>query len=218
MFRLCVGMLGCFLLTLVFGSVFDSSVDARVRTRSESYKPKEMKKEIMPFILYDDITYASFIPSGYMGDFGVLKLDTQSVTSPKVGARCISVRYSSEYQEEKWAGVYWQNPALNWGDKNGGKNLSKAKFLTFWARGESGKEVVIEFGIGGIESRKFNGDSGEASIGPIFLSKKWEKYIIDLKKVNLKQIIGGFFWIATIDDNPNGLIFYLDEIKYTRKK
>lgn len=32
--------------------------------------------------------------------------------------------------------------------------------------------------------------------------------------LDLSHLIGGFFWAASKDDNPNGATFYLDDIKY----
>jgi hypothetical protein len=49
---------------------------------------------------------------------------------------------------DQWGGVVWQHPANDWGDANGGFNLTGAKKLTFWARGEKGGEKVsFEFGL-----------------------------------------------------------------------
>ena len=56
--------------------------------------------------------------------------------------------------------------------------------------------------------------SDAASIGPITLENKWKKYDIDLAGKDLKKIIGGFCWAASRDDNPNGFVLYLDEIRF----
>jgi hypothetical protein len=57
-------------------------------------------------------------------------------------------------------------------------------------------------------------DSDSATIGPVILNKEWTQYAIDLKGKDLSYIIGGFCWSTNIDNNPEGVIFYLDEIKY----
>ena len=41
-----------------------------------------------------------------------------------------------------WTGIAWQNPANDWGDLPGGYDLTGAKKLTFWARGEFGIEIL----------------------------------------------------------------------------
>ena len=57
-------------------------------------------------------------------------------------------------------------------------------------------------------------DSDSAAIGPIELTKEWQKYTIDLAGKDLSNIIGGFCFAASKDDNPNGFIIYLDDIIY----
>ena len=111
-----------------------------------------------------------------------------------------------------WAGIYWQQPANNWGEKKGGYNLTGASKLTFWARGANGGEKIAEFKVGGITGEFPDSDS--ASIGPIELNKEWQKYTIDLKDRDMSHIIGGFCWAASKDDNPNGFVMYLDDIIY----
>jgi hypothetical protein len=64
------------------------------------------------------------------------------------------------------------------------------------------REKIVEFKIGGI-SVEFP-DSDSASICPVELTKSWTKYTIDLKGRDLSNIIGGFCFAASRDDNPNG--------------
>jgi hypothetical protein len=110
-----------------------------------------------------------------------------------------------------WAGIYWQHPPNNWGSKPGGFDLSKFKRLTFRARGAKGGEKV-EFKMGGITGDQ--GDSDSASAGPQVLTKQWKTYTIDLAGKNLTHIIGGFCWVASRDDNPQGFTIYLDDVRY----
>jgi len=115
-------------------------------------------------------------------------------------------------QGARWAGMYWQNPPNNWGEKKGGFDLTGAKKLTFWARGENGGERIEEVKMGGI-----NGtypDSDIASAGPIILTRDWQQYSIDLLGKDLSYISGGFVWATNLDVNPNGCTFYLDDIRY----
>ncbi|MCL2799031.1 MAG: hypothetical protein FWD54_01945 [Endomicrobia bacterium] len=168
-----------------------------------------------PFAVY--VEYNSkenhFAPSGWMGDYGDLKLNLASTESPRSGNYCIKTTYSAKMtQGAGWAGIYWQQPANNWGEKKGGYDLTGATKLTFWARGAVGGEKIAEFKMGGITGEFPDSDS--AAIGPVELKKEWQKYTIDLKGKDLSHIIGGFCWAASKDDNPNGFIFYLDDIIY----
>ena len=159
-----------------------------------------------------------FIPSGWMGD-GEYEEDHLSLNEaweeePFSAPLCIKVSYTPG--PKKWAGIYWQNEPDNWGDKKG-KNLSREgfKFITFWAKGEKGGEVV-EFKAGGINAGKKFKDSFDAKTEPkrVMLSKKWQKFTIDLSGKNLSNVIGGFCWVAAKTSNPEGLTFFLDDIQY----
>ncbi len=178
-------------------------------------KPEGKKIEPIPFYVYADRSSVNnhFIPSGWMGDFGDIKYDGASKEDPYLGDTCIKVVYSGKASNgARWAGIYWQNPANNWGTIDKGYDLSKATKLTFWARGAKGGERIEEFKLGGIMG-EFS-DSDAAGIGPVILNKEWTQYTIDLKGKDLSYIIGGFCWATNVDVNPEGATFYLDEIKY----
>jgi hypothetical protein len=178
-------------------------------------KAEGKKKESMPFYVYADRSSINnhFIPSGWMGDFGDVKFELGSKEDPYLGDTCIKTTYTGKAsQGARWAGIYWQNPPNNWGTVDKGFDLSKATKLTFWARGAKGGERIEEFKLGGLMG-EFS-DSDSAGIGPIILNKEWTQYTIDLKGKDLSYIIGGFCWAANVDMNPDGAVFYLDEIKY----
>ena len=154
-----------------------------------------------------------YIPSGYMGDYPDLTIDTASFENPHAGTTCIKIVYTNAAsQGARWAGVYWQNPANNWGDRKGGFDLSGAARLTFWARGENGGERIEEFKIGGIAG--LYPDSDIAGIGPVLLTAEWKQYEVDLRGKDLSYISGGFAWATNLDVNPEGATFYLDDIRY----
>jgi hypothetical protein len=178
-------------------------------------KPETKKQENVPFYVFADrgSTTNHFIPSGYMGDYGDIKLDNASKEDPYLGDTCIKIIYTGKVtQGARWAGIYWQNPANNWGVVDAGYDLSKATKFTFWARGAKGGERIEEFKVGGIMG-EFS-DSDTATIGPVVLNKEWTQYTIDLKGKDMSYIIGGFCWTTNVDVNPEGATFYLDEIKY----
>jgi hypothetical protein len=178
-------------------------------------KPAIRIQEEMPFYVYQDKSSMKnhFVPSGWMGDYGDVKLNTGSIEMPYLGNTCIKVIYSGKGTKRgRWAGIYWQQPANNWGTVDTGFNLSKATKLTFWARGARGRERIEQFKIG--EIKGVFGDSDAAGIYNIILKKEWTKYTIDLKGKDLSYIIGGFCWATNADVNSNGATFYLDEIRY----
>lgn len=178
-------------------------------------KPEVKGPEKLPFYVYLDRGSVNnhYIPSGWMGDHGDVKLDNGSTEDPYMGNSSIKIVYTGKAaQGARWAGIYWQNPANNWGEKAGGYDLSNAAKITFWARGEKGGERVEEFKAGGLFG-EFS-DSDVAGIGPVILTKEWKQYTIDLKGKDFSSIIGGFCWATNVDVNPEGATFYLDEIRY----
>lgn len=152
----------------------------------------------------------NFYPSGYMGDGQHHPDRIQINTGWKDNchtAPCIKVSYVPG--PDGWAGVYWQYPDKNFGEKPG-RELKGAKKLVFWARGEKGGEIV-SFKVGGINQLEHK-DSLEASLGPVELTTEWKEFEIDLTGADTSSVIGAFAWIASKDGNPQGLTFYLDDI------
>ncbi len=177
--------------------------------------PQTKQAEKVPFYVYADRRSVGnhYVASGYMGDYGDVKIDLSWKDNAYLGDTCVKTIYSGKNsQGAHWAGVYWQNPANNWGAADGGYDLRAATKVTFWARGENGGERIEEFKIGGMMG-EFS-DTDTASVGPVILPKDWQQYTIDLKGKDLSYISGGFAWATNIDVNPEGATFYLDEIKY----
>ena len=174
-------------------------------------------KSFPEFIIYQDKNSSThYTPSGYMPTGECIKMDDGWQQNCRDGKTCIKVIYDVPCSNKgrHWAGVYWLHPADNWGDKKGGYNLTGAKRLVFWARGEKGGEQIAEFKIGGVGMNREYPDSDAASIGPVILTNQWREYTIDLRGKDLSSISGGFAWIANVDDNPLSCIFYIDDIYF----
>lgn len=168
-----------------------------------------------PFPIYTDARSPDnhYVPSGYMGDYSDIKIDATWFDNPHSGTTSLKIVYSNTAsQGARWAGVYWLNPANNWGDREGGFDLTGSTKLTFWARGENGDERIEEFKIGDIKG--LYSDSDNAGIGPVVLTKEWKQYEINLRGKDLSYISGGFAWATNLDVNPDGATFYLDDIRY----
>ncbi|ODS37640.1 MAG: hypothetical protein A7315_03925 [Candidatus Altiarchaeales archaeon WOR_SM1_79] len=153
-----------------------------------------------------------YIPSGWMGDYGDITFD-DNYTIGAYSGTSIKIEYSANASQEKnWTGIYWQDPANNWGNKIGGFDLSGVSNLSFYAKGESGGEQ-IEFFVGGISGKYFDSIQPKVSID-INLTDTWQKYTINLTNKNLSRVIGGFGFATNKSDCPDGCTFYLDEVKY----
>ena len=169
-----------------------------------------------PFYIYSDKGRRDnhFVPSGFMPDGKCISFNDRWQENCHNGKTCIKIVYDVECSKEsqEWAGIYWLNPANNWGRRKGGFNLTGATKLTFWAKGEIGGEQIQEFTIGGVEGDY--PDSDKIVIGPVILSDQWKQYSIDLQGKDLSYISGGFAWSTEVAVNPESCVFYLDEMKF----
>ena len=171
-------------------------------------KPKkELRPAPVPYPVYRDGAQGVWYVSGYMGNTGAMKVDDSCAEKPHSGATCMKVSYSDN---GNWAGIFWQSPANDWGDKPGGANLSKASTLVFWARGEKGGEKVSFF-MGGIKNKAFS-DTANRKLENVTLKKEWTRYRIPLDGEDLSQIKTGFGFNFGGQGRP--FAFYLDDIEY----
>ncbi|TRZ94328.1 hypothetical protein D4R78_06585 [bacterium] len=182
-------------------------------TRAEE-KAASSPKE---FVVYLDRNAKDnhYIPSGWIGDYGDIKMNDQTADSPHAGTTSIQFVYSAKKsQGQGWAGVYWQNPANNWGSKKGGFDLTGMTKLTFWARGAKGGELLQKVMVGMSNKDKTYPDTASVEMGPIELTDSWQQYTVNLVGKDLSYINGGFGWSTTADLNPEGATFYIDDIKF----
>jgi hypothetical protein len=177
-----------------------------------------------PYHVYPDFNDSNrYVPSGFMGDYGAIKLTESWTKNPHSDSICIQVVYSGiATQGKRWAGVYWQHPKGNWGTvPSAGIDLNHYSTLSFWVRGELGGEQIqyVVGGIGGIGSAIPSPypDSLQPVVKTpvIVLTTDWQPQTIHLEGYNLTYVIGGFGWVANNIDNPRGATFYLDDIVYS---
>ena len=168
------------------------------------------KAASLPFTVYSEGGEPGlvFIPSGYMGNYKAIKGNEACAVKPHSGKTCMQWQYTAG---SDWGGVVWQSPANDWGDAAGGKNLTGATKLTFWARGEKGGEVV-SFLCGIINRDKPFFDTVQAKLDKAALTSEWKQYTIDLKGKDLTRVKTGFGWTLAAEGSP--VTFYLDDIKY----
>jgi len=181
-------------------------------------KQNSSLNSFQPFYIFSDKGSREnhYVPSGFMPNGKCILFNDAWTENCYSGKTCIKVTYDVQCSKEdqRWAGIYWLNPANNWGNRKGGFSLTGAQKLTFWAKGDVGGEQIQEFTLGGITG-DFP-DTDIAVIGPVILKPEWRQYIIDLRGKDLSYISGGFAWTATTTDhiNPESCVFYLDEIKF----
>ena len=167
----------------------------------------------MPFYVYrDGFDGMPWTPSGWMGAIESLTLNGDHAANPHEGKACIQMRFVGEVGT--WVGVAWQHPPNNWGDKEGGYDLSGAKYLELWARGEYSTEK-ISIAVGLLGGDKAHPDSGKTTAEDIRLTREWRRYRIRLKKLDLSSIKTGF--VVTLSGQGSPLTVYLDSIRFVRK-
>lgn len=163
----------------------------------------------LPLVVYAEANDPpTFIPAGWMGDAKAIRLEPASSLKPRSGATCLRCEFSAD---KGWGGVVWQSPPNDWGDRGGGYDLTGAKKLTFWARGEAGGEVVtFQFGIIPREKKFF--DTAKGSLEKVALTADWQRYEISVAGADLTRIKTGFVWTLASPGKP--VIFYLDDIRW----
>ena len=163
----------------------------------------------LPLAVYSEAAEQSgYIPSGWMGDTKAIQLDPAWADRPQSGKTCLRCTFNAN---KGWGGVAWQDPPNDWGDRAGGYDLTGAKTLTFFARGEQGGEVVaFEFGV--IPHNKKFPDTGGGRLEKVVLGKEWQRYEIPITNQDLTRIKTGFVWTVASRDRP--VVFYLDNIRW----
>lgn len=201
---------------ILFLAIFSGCNRPAAPVRVEGRSSVAAVKDFHPFWVYKDkgTRENHYVPSGFMPDGKCVTVQDTWKDKCHDGSSCIKVDYdvTCSMEGQKWVGVYWLNPANNWGQQKGGFNLTGATQLKFWARGEKGGEQIQEFKVGGILGDY--PDSDMAMIGPVVLTNEWREYSIDLRGKDLSYISGGFSWSTNTDVNPEGCVFYLDDIQF----
>ncbi len=162
-------------------------------------------------VVYDELPL-KYPWSGYMGSSGdtSLTVDPFSTEHPSSGDICANISYDGS---EDWTGLYIQATG-DWRRNRGvGLDLRGEEKLVFYAKGARGGENV-SFGYGyDVPDASGLTDSAYAS-RPEQLSDSWTKYEFDLRRCDRSHINGLFRFYIEGDDNPDGAIFYLDNITY----
>ncbi len=158
-----------------------------------------------------------FFPSGWMGDGKAgrkyVQVDSVWRDNPHSAPTCYKWTYHPG--DEGFAAVAWQYPENNWG-KQPGRNLQGQGFtkVTFWVRGERGGEQLT-FKAGGHTDASFPYQASFEEQTSLTLTRNWQRGEIKLP-ANLSNAACGFAWVTTKEDNPNGVVFFLDDMRYEK--
>ena len=186
------------------GGAATANVPLKVNGPEEVVKAKSSK---LPLAVVGDDIKAAYVASGWMGEAAAVKMDETCTDEPHTGKTCVKVEYD---KADGWAGVVWQDPENDWGDKAGGYDLRGAKKLVLWARGKDGGEKV-KFGFGVLGAEKKHHDSAKGEV-EVVLAREWKEHSIDLGGKDLSKIKTGFMW--TVGGQGKAVTFYLDDVRY----
>lgn len=160
----------------------------------------------------------------------VMEMDENWQDAPCMGSSCI--RCEQKTAPLHWGGWLFLNGylpegssevRLNSGANDGeGLDLNGADCLRFWAKGESGGEIVEFFTAGfgydgetGAQTALYPDSCRKQTLGYVTLSNEWEEYCIDLCGKDLSYIVCGFGYVLSGDYSGQGnTVFYLDEIRF----
>ncbi|MEO1035979.1 MAG: glycoside hydrolase family 2 TIM barrel-domain containing protein [Pseudomonadota bacterium] len=183
----------------------------KAATSNVPLKVKGERRVRLPVAVYEDrFENMPWVPSGWMGDTDKLTLDGQSTDSVYAGDSSIKIGFEGPFG---WAGIAWQHPANNWGDMDGGFDLTGATELELWARGQYGGEKV-SFGVGLLEPTRAFPDSAIKKIDDIVLTAEWQRFRIPLRRLDLSSIKTGF--VFTVVGRRTPVTVYLDQIRFVR--
>lgn len=167
---------------------------------------KGAPKQAPVWVYRDTETVNNWIPSGHMGATENIYNQIDARAAGREG----TVIRAGVKPNSQWAGVVWQSPEGDWGDKDGGFNIIGAKKLSFWAKGlAGGEQVKFEFGILARTAKFYDTANGSMTVT---LTKDWKEYSFDLTGKDLSRIKTGFCWVVA--PPPQGVTFYLDDIRY----
>jgi len=178
-----------------------------LRIDAPEKRPPAIKATI-PLSVYSGATAPlPYLPSGWMGNIEAIKAELDCTTSPHSGSTCVRVTYGAN---DGWGGIVWQHPDGDWGDRAGGFDLSGARALSIWARGEKGGEkVTFELGLIGRDKPYYDTAKGKIEA---LLTTEWQEFKIDVSHSDLSRIKTGFAWIVAGQGKP--ITFFLDDIRY----
>ena len=165
-----------------------------------------------PVSVYEDgFEHMPWTPSGVMGKSGSLTIDGDWKETVYEGANAIRMHYSSR---RGWVGVAWQHPPNNWGDQDGGFDLTGASALEFWVRGEAGGEKA-SFGVGLLDKNTAHPDSVIVKTATIELGSEWKKFRIPFQEGDdLTSLKVGF--VVTVEGQRSPVTIYLDSIRFVQ--
>ena len=148
--------------------------------------PYKVATTELPFYVYEDGLNMPYAPSGYMGNYYAMDVDTRWQENPYSGDACMKIAYSAL---SEWYGLALMEPNNDWGDQAGGYDVSGARKFSFWAKAD-GNGVKATIGFGLIEDKPFPDSVVEHE--DIILTQEWQQFRFNVRRSDLRCIRTGF--------------------------
>ena len=174
-------------VTDAFNNMGIATTSVFVTDKEEQKKRFLVPKVNLPFYVYKDGKNNPYSPSAQMGNYQSMQIDLQQNKEVYKGDASLKITYNAP---SNWFGLGLVDPANDWGNVLGGYDITGAKKFSFWAKANQ-DYVKATVGFGLIDKNKPFYDTAKKS-KEIIITKKWKKYTIKLKRLDLSCIRSGF--------------------------
>jgi len=156
-----------------------------------------------------------FSPDGFFGDGetrGQLDLvKSCEARAPGAQGDCYTITYHPGVK--RFAGIFWQHPHNNWGDRTGHRVAPGATKVTLQARGKAGQ--LISVGAGQRDSQPMHDDFQLEEV-PVSLTEGWTRHEIPFQGMTYAGVIGAFLVSLKAGDGDEPITFALDDLRWER--
>jgi len=190
-----------------FNNVGIASTGIKVNDEDAKNKKYLVPKVTLPFYVYKDGNDLPYIPTGYMGNYKAMSVDTQNTDEVHAGNYAIKIEYK---ERSGWYGLAFVDPKDDWGETLGGYEIEGAKKFSFWAKANrDGVTATIGFGL--IDKDKPFPDTAKKS-KKLELTSEWKKYTFKIKREDLSCIRSGLVLFSSSFGFPQTI--YIDEVVF----
>jgi hypothetical protein len=167
----------------------------------------------LPFVVSD-----YYSPDGFFGDGetrGKVDLVKSCPTRP-AGAQgdCYTITYHPGVK--RFAGIFWQHPHNNWGDRPGHRVTPGATRITFQARGPAGQ--TISAGAGQRDTQPHH-DVFQLEESSVTLTEGWQPGEVLFREMDYQGpsgVLGAFVVSLRAPDDDHSIVFFLDDLRWVR--
>jgi hypothetical protein len=173
----------------------------------------QMDRHHAPMKLGADAEFASYHPTGKLGDVAAVEIESAATPNPATGTEGVRIRFQPRKATTGWAGAAFQYPEHNWGEKPG-RDLTGATKITFWARAD--RPMDVGFRVSVIQSGTFR-DSMSPIDRRMTLNEQWQQFTISLAgmstgRPDLSSILGVLSVSVNFATNPHPATIEISDI------